>query len=110
MLQALKQKCGVLGLSVGPMAMNSHKAPWSRDFFDRNKPGQMFIQELRQTGFGPQRVAQRTHSLIFHPAAFLASSHSLGLRNLTSVGESDQHHSLFPIPRANPRKNGEPEA
>lgn len=77
MSQALNQKCRGLGPNAGPTATESqgHTGQWA--FFDGNEPGQMFIQELRKTGFGPQRVAQRIHSLTFHPAAFLASSHSL---------------------------------
>lgn len=88
-------------LQAGPVATDSHKAIlWSMGLLRLSEPGQMFIQELRETRFGPQKAAQRTHSLTFHPAAFLASSHSLSYRG--PVGSANLWSALSPPPEPIP--------
>ena len=72
-----KQEVQSTGLNAGPAATDNRKAVWSMGLLQLSKPGQMFIQELQEAEIGPQRAAQRTHSLTFHPAAFPASSRSL---------------------------------
>lgn len=86
------------GPHAGPVAADSYKATWSMSLLQLSEPGQMFIQELWETGFGSQRVAEKTHSLTFHSAAFLASRNSLCHR----VCQSAEENALTPGPAPTP--------
>lgn len=88
------------GPQAGPVAADSYKATWSMSLLKLSEPGQMFIQELRETGFGSQRVAERTHSLTFHSAAFLASRHSLCSQGLPICGRECPDTRPCPHPQS----------
>lgn len=65
-----KQERQSAGLHAGPVATDSPKAALrSMGILRLSEPGHMFIQEFWETGFGPQRAAQRTHSLNIPPSS-----------------------------------------
>lgn len=73
-------------LQAGPVATDSHKAIlWSMGLLRLSEPGQMFIQELRETGFGTQRLLKgpiHSHTTQQHSWPPVTASVTEGLYDL----------------------------
>lgn len=111
MSQALNQKSRGLGPSAGPMATDSHKAtlvngPSSTGM----SQDRCSFKSFRKLGSGLRGWLKgpiHSHSTQQHSWPLVTASIIGGPQDQPSVGESAQHHTLFPIPRNNPRRKGE---
>lgn len=108
MSQALNQKCRGLGPNAGPMATDSHKATLV------NGPSSTGMSQDRCSfkSFGKLGSGLRewlkgsihSYSTQQHSWPPVTASVIEGPQDLPSVPESAQHHTLFPIPRNNHRR------